>query len=168
MSYSIDARLKSQSDTLLQMFQMLGEHQVNLFEFFFRDTPLSDSPKTTIRELEENGYITQGDIFTRCYLTGDGWIKALELSGTIGSSEVNEKAGKLCAYLKRLIKGRNEDAYVDYRTLAAETGLSEGFVWNAIESRLLEVLFNQKGAWWERSDFKADIQVPLNFGLELI
>lgn len=70
----------------------------------------------------------------------------MELSGSIGSPELNENAGKLSAYLKRLVKGRHEDAYVDYRTVAAETGLTEGFVWNAIEIGLLEILFNQKGA----------------------
>jgi hypothetical protein len=45
---------------------------------------------------------------------------------------------------------------------------AEGFVWNAIEVNLLEILFNQKGALWEGSNRKADIRVPLNFGLELI
>lgn len=168
MSYSTETRLKSQSDALLQLLQMLGENPVYMFEFCFRDPPLSDTPKTTIRDLEEFGYITEGDMFTRCYLAGGEWLKALELSSAIGSPELNEKAGKLSAHLKGLVKGRREDAYEDYRTVAAETGLSEGFVWNAIESRLLETLFKQKGAWWERSDWKTEIQIPLNFGLDLI
>lgn len=168
MSQSSDTRLKARCDALMLMVQMLGERPIYSHEFFFRDPPLNHTPKTTIRELEDLDFITRGDIFTRCRLTGRGWIKAIELSGSIGSTELTEKAGKLSAYLKGLVKGRHEDAYVDYRTVAAETGLSKGFVWNAIEIRLLEVLFSQKCAWWEQTDWKTDIQVPLDFGLDLI
>jgi hypothetical protein len=67
--------------------------------------------------------------------------------------------------LKRAMKeGRKlSHAYPD--AVSKEAGISEDFVYNVIESGLIEHLFRRTGATWESSQYKGKlIRIPTTFG----
>ena len=71
--------------------------------------------------------------------------------------------------LKKRVKAREESAFVGIVVLAKETGLPENFIFNAIESQLLEERFNMIGASWfgPGGDRTGVIGIPVVFGLPL-
>lgn len=58
--------------------------------FSNRVTPGSRASWTTWEELEEDGCLWD------YRLTSRGWLKALEVAGTLGSPEMKEQLGKVC------------------------------------------------------------------------
>jgi hypothetical protein len=76
-----------------------------------------------------------------------------------------EKAGRLSAALKRYVKGRREDGGTTRQGLATDSGLDEAFVYDAIDSHLLQELFGTVDASWAPEDqMKNYIDIPLDFG----
>lgn len=65
--------------------------------------------------------------------------------------------------LKDSLQGRNENAYVSTESIASDSGTSDGFVFNIVESRFIENVFRRKGAEWE-DPRKTTILVPIDFG----
>jgi hypothetical protein len=127
--------------------------------------PFSAILPTTWRELERRGCVT-GWGFNRYDLTAEGWLEGLRATGQLGGQDIKQKAGKLAAALKSRVEGRKQDEWVRLQELASETGLPEGWIFNAIDSRLLMELFGIHDASWDPNDrMKNSILVPLDFGL---
>jgi hypothetical protein len=79
------------------------------------------------------------------------------------------KAGRLSEALKARVKNGREWGYATRTELAVETGLSEFFIYDAIDSRLLREMFNRTDATWSPDDqMKNSIDIPPRFGLPLL
>jgi hypothetical protein len=89
---------------------------------------------TTWDDLVEKGLVKRGT-FDRYWLTGDGWIEGLKVTGLFDDLNFRKKAGQLSEALKTRVKktGRREGAYADRTELASETGLPEFFIYNAVD-----------------------------------
>jgi len=167
MSESEQSRLNNMSLALRLMMQDLGEP----YEWQEHDakTPKFEAVmRTTWDELSERGLVKPRS-FDRYWLTGAGWIAGLKLTGAFDDPEFRRKAGRLQAALKARIKPDNREHWGDAsRTeLARETGLSEFFVYDAIDSHLLSKLSGIIDAGWSvGDDMKNWIDIPPRFGLK--
>jgi hypothetical protein len=97
-------------------------------------------------------------------MAGYGWRQALKATGEIETPEFNEKLGRLSAALKAKVKGRRQEALTNAQALAAETGLSEGWIYNVVESRIWTYHLNRVGPEMDAS--KKCIWVPIDFDME--
>ncbi len=146
----------------------LGDRPI--FATFF--DPRSDSFKgilaTTWKELCDQRWLEERELYGYAHyrLTGTGWMEALWRTGAGEKPELRESSGKLARALKAHVEGRHEDVIVELSRLADESGLSPAWVFNAIESNLLEILHRNRGAQWE--DRGTLVRIPLNFGIDLI
>jgi transcriptional regulator with XRE-family HTH domain len=99
-------------------------------------------------------------------LTGEGWLKAMGLAGRL-DDEFDGKISKLCAFLKQKVKGRLEKGLVELSEIARSTGLSKGWVFNAIDSRVLARRYNMIEAYWLPGDqMKNYVEIPPDFGMK--
>jgi hypothetical protein len=122
---------------------------------------------TTLAELEDAGYITLIAFLSDpnpYRLTIRGWVEAQRVSGRLESDEFDERRGRLCAALKRAVKGRDHEAILDYAELAQAAGLPEGWVWNILEGRVLHRL-DPLGRYDVRFE-NGHVFVPPTFGQE--
>jgi hypothetical protein len=71
---------------------------------------------------------------------------------------------RLAAALKQIVKGRQSDCFENPETVANASGLSVGWVSNAIESNILDYKFKMRGATWDEGG-RSMIVIPINFGL---
>jgi hypothetical protein len=128
----------------------------------------ADVHRTTWDELVERGLV-KASTFDRYSLTGDGWIAGLKVIGQFDDPNFREKAGKLCRALKARVKDGREWGCADRTELASETGLSEFFIYDAIDSHLLREMSNRTDATWSPDDqMKNSIDIPPRFGLPLL
>jgi hypothetical protein len=93
-------------------------------------------------------------------------MEGLWRTGAGDQPELRESSGKLASTLKGFVKGRHEDTVVELSRLANESGLSSTWIFNAIESNLIELLHRKRGAQWE--DRGMLVRIPVNFGMALI
>ena len=102
-------------------------------------------------------------------VTPYGWIKALQAAGRLSDPKVREKLARLCAAIKRRCEeGGRHRVGVTVHALSEETGFSEGWISNAIESHLIRTCFHQVDCEWEPGDYnKNNVIIPARFGLKL-
>jgi hypothetical protein len=150
------------------MLESLPANRPYEWELLDGDTaPFSPVFPTTWKALSRKGLVKEFS-FNRYRFTPAGWIEALKVTGRFASRDLKEKAGKLSAALKKRVKGRREDCLVSRTELANETGLSESFVYDAIDCHLLRHLFGSIDAYWAPGDQMNNyIEVPIDFGHEL-
>jgi hypothetical protein len=124
--------------------------------------------QTTWRELLDDGLID--DTFSaighpRFRLTPAGWLRAMLLSDTVDTLECRDRCTRLARALKEVVKGRDShfDEFTSDREIAAVTGLPIGWVFNAVDSRLLGVVFPKDR--WDASIDGRTIRVSPTFGL---
>jgi len=128
--------------------------------------PFSAVFPTTWKALSRGGFVKDLN-FNHYRFMPEGWIEALKVTGLFTGQDLQEKAGKLSAALKKRVKGRLEDGLVSRAELANETGLPESFIYNAIDSHLLLQLFGHIDAHWATGDqMKNYIEIPIDFGHE--
>jgi hypothetical protein len=82
------------------------------------------------------------------------------------SPEILEKLGRLMATLKDRVKNRQQEGHELIANVAREAQVSEGFVYNIIESSYIELVLGRKGASWAHGDDGHMIRIPVNFGTE--
>ncbi len=130
--------------------------------------PLSEINPTTWTELRDKGYVAPlFSTTSRSYgLTGRGYLKALRVAGITERGDFKSQLGVLAATLKKYVKGRQQAAFVNIDSVQQESGLSSGFIFNCIDSNLLEVCFNKKGAQWANGFRGTVIVVQPTFGQE--
>ena len=119
---------------------------------------------TTWDELLRNGWIERLDAVGKYRFTGTGWLGALRLTGQLLVPDFETKIGKALSALKACVKGRGSAALVPLNQIAQDAGLSEGFVFNIIESKLVEEHHGRTGAKWQ--DRGRLIFVPRDFNIE--
>jgi hypothetical protein len=93
-----------------------------------------------------------------------GYREALTLSGRDRDQQFRQDLGKLCEVLKKRVKGRDCGGVTMRLDLVQQSGLSEGFVCNALGADLIRHVLNRHGAEWDGDNL---IRVPLDFGIPL-
>lgn len=93
-------------------------------------------------------------------------MEAIVAAGIFSSAPLGKELGRLAAYFKTMVKGRKTSAQVDLKTVSSSVGVSEGWVFNVIESSLLEARFRRRGVHWHEQHRGRVIVVPITFGLE--
>ena len=163
MSISPHRRLENCKLALSLMLEHLGDSFIGVTHFAIASPVFNKILPTTWRELQDRGLIKDESTLTsRGYaLTGAAWRVALESNW---DQSTQENLSRLAASLKQIVKGRQSDAFANPGEIASISGLPEGWVSNAVESRLLDYRFNMKGVKWYQGA-RSLIVIPLNFGL---
>jgi hypothetical protein len=166
VTLSRDARIENFSLALKLMTREVGDHQI--WQVFIE----ADKPEyqailpTTWKELVDRSMVKDRG-WNTYQITGSGWLAGVQLLDLPNTPDFQRKMSRLAATLKKQIKGRQEEALMDVWALANESGLTEEFIWNAIESRLLDTCFNLKGAAFDPYDQNRNyVIIPIDFGME--
>jgi hypothetical protein len=122
---------------------------------------------TTWREMLNRGWLEDMSTFqtTKYRFTSYGWLAAVCFLDLPNKPEFRNRMGLLAATLKGFLNGRNEDVFTRAEDIHAKSGLEIGFIENAIDSDLLGVCFDVRGAEWVRETLLT-IRIPLDFGLK--
>jgi hypothetical protein len=166
VSLSKQDRENDKALALQLMLKGIGENRINMSFFDTARPPLNVIRKTSWVELQQEQYVAPLFGLSRYALTGAGWLRALRHTGKTKDPVFQRDVGKLFATLKKQVKGRERDGMVTLAAAAQESGLSESWIFNAIESNLLEYEFQKKGAKWCQGFEGTMIFVPVTFGLE--
>lgn len=171
MSNSVDTYLENLQSALRLMASKTERRMILTTACRPTDPDFAEIFPTTWTELEQKGLVVRGRLKgpMEYHLTGDGWVEGVQLTATWISKEFREKAGVLSSALKFHIKqdGRKEEyAFVTLTDICQESKLSMDFVYNVIESHLLQVMYNTHDAKW--ADTKNHILIPRNFGLPIL
>ena len=122
---------------------------------------------TTWKELLNRNLVSdQG--WKQYRFTGDGWLKGVELLNLTADPNFAAQMSNLSATLRGYVTPRPQhDVTVDIFTVGADSGLTDGFVYNAISTRLLDHAYARDGgAYFDPGDQnKHLIIVPYNYGL---
>lgn len=155
-------------DALRVILDIVGDKHLDGALFEFGDARFRNIITTTWEHIEAGGRLKQVGAWHS--LTPRGWIKALQAAGKLCDPKMKEKLGWLCAPIKR----RCEEGGVRHRNgvtiqkLSEETGFSEGWISNVIESHLIRICFRQEGCEWEPGDDNKNyVMIPARFGLKL-
>ena len=165
MSLSDESRLAAINALLTRMLNGLGERGFDEIRFEVNAETFRDIPHTTWLELEGMGYVKAAHAVGSPghQLTGGGWIAALKAAGTFEGQR--DRAVRLRTALKDVVKGRPlEGAVTDLHELTAKTGLPMDWIWNALQSRLVQLMWP-----WDHLDIRLEhggrvIRVPGRFG----
>ena len=98
-------------------------------------------------------------------LTRWGWLEALRITGELESPVFQERCSTLVAFLKSLVKGRDDEAFLEWTEIAAGAGLPQDWVWSAVHADLLDTIWPGRGYGVRVSG--RYVRVPLTFGLTL-
>jgi len=145
--------------------ECLGDRALDSI-FTVNEDPFVQVPNTTWRELEACGFTENRTGLggpPQCRLTGLGWYEAVLVTRRVDSPQFKTQLCRLTAAMKDQVKGRHQDAYMDSHELASVAGVSEDFIFNAIESRLIDKHYKVHGAEWEHRG--QSIRIPLEFGV---
>jgi hypothetical protein len=165
MTLSREERDANVKLALQLMLDKMGDEWANAVYFDRHDSVFENILDTTWKELKDSHYVDDAIGFQRSYrLTSFGWVAALKCSGLLGSRELSECVGRLAAALKRFVEGRHQGKYVSVEEVAVMSGLPEGFVANAIDSSLIEVVLTRQGASWVYRNRGLLINVPITVG----
>lgn len=164
MSLSAQQRSEECKRTLCSILAVL--HDAAIDETFIdpNDADFATVHTTTWDELLGNEWIERLDAVGRYRLTGTGWLGALRLTGQLLERDFETKIGSALSAMKAHVKGRGSAALVTLKVIAQDAGLSEGFVFNIIESKLVEEHHGRTGAKWQ--DKGRVILVPRDFNIE--
>lgn len=166
MTVSRDERLGNLAKALKLMTQEVGENAMRCVFIEANKPEYQDILPTTWKELVDRCMVRDYGWGTY-QLTGCGWLEGVLLLGLPETSEFRQKMSRLASTLKDRVKGRQQEALVDVWAVATESGVSEDFVWNAIESQLLDNCFKIKGAAFDPCDQNRNyVIIPIDFGMQ--
>ena len=153
---------------LALMLNILGDQPIAGMFFRIDESPLSFIKGTTWIELRERGYVAPlfSSTSSSYALTGRGFLKALEVTGIVDDEAFQRNLGQLSRVLKSNVKGRGQPALVSVGTVVAESELSQAFVYNCIEGKVLDRVFKRRGADWASSFNGVIIIAQSTFGQE--
>lgn len=164
MSLSAQERSEECKKTLCSILVSLYDAAIDETFIDPNDAEFATVHPTTWDELRRNEWIEWLDAVGRYRLTGTGWLGALRLTGKLLERDFETKIGHALSAMKAHVKGRGSTAVVTLKRVAQDAGLSEGFVFNIVESKLVEKHYERTGATWQ--DKGRLILVPRDFNIE--
>lgn len=167
MTLSKDQRIEDMARALVLMLERIGDRAIDAEEASVTEPPFDVVNQTTWIELRTRGWIRRFEVMGReaYFLTGSGWIRALEITGAVSDSGFDKNIGQLMAALKGLIEGRQAEASEHTDIVAQLARLSTDWIFNVIESNIIEQRYGRKGAHWDGHYPRGKaIRVPIDFG----
>ena len=169
MSHSESDRLQNRNQTLLRMFEAVGDdHGFDEVSVAATDDGFTETFPTTWVELAADGLID--DKFSvfgqdRFTFTPYGWLSSFQLSGGPHDAETIKRGQTLVQALKESIDGRQEGhGRVDPDVLSAKTRLPSGWVFNVVKTNALALVFPGR-RWDAEIDETGYVFVKTTFGL---
>ncbi|MBI1955635.1 MAG: hypothetical protein HYS38_04510 [Acidobacteria bacterium] len=132
------------------MLRVLGDDAVGETVFNPEDREFENIIQTTWTDLCDEKWVEKAEAPGHYRLTGLGWLQALRITGQIREEEFRERLSRTFASMKSYVKGRKGPAVVKRGELAKKAGVPEGWLFNVIESRLIEEVHGRKGPHWDR------------------
>lgn len=168
MTESAERRMHDMETLLRFMVKTVADESVNTTRFAVRDPEFAGLLPTTWTELEAASLIAPMHSFGNpAYrLTPYGWLEALRLTGELQENSATwVRAQQLVRSFKDLVKGRSHyhDALADPREFGP--ALPTGWVWNAVESGLLQELFGAGMNAHPDPRSRFTIRIPPTFGM---
>ncbi|MBI4479351.1 MAG: hypothetical protein HY651_04955 [Acidobacteria bacterium] len=160
-------RENNREEALRLMLERLGDRAI------YKDEDLNDDPAfsgiypTTWQDLTDRQLVSARPGISWCYyqLAGDGWLEALRLSGSLDTPEFQDHFGRLNATLKGFIS-RHQEGFRQVHVVADKAGVSEGWLYNILKSRIWEQRQHRCGAYLDESETVAII--PIRFNMPLL
>ena len=131
---------------------------------------------TTWEALVDAGHLYQTDIW-HYQLTAKGWIEILRITGRLCSEEMKRNLGNLCGIFKKCLEEANQrlgqpnrthEEKIDISVVVSQSGFPEPWIYNVIDSYLIELCLKQIGIFWAEDDENKNyIIIPIDFGLPL-
>lgn len=172
MSVSDSTRISDKRLALAIMLHHVGDHDVSTVSFSAADEEVKSVLPTTWRELLDDHLIDDKHSaigMARFRLTPAGWLRALASDASIIDSDVfRDRCRQLVKALKAVVKGRDQhyDQFASIQEIASLTGIPEGWINNAIRSRLLGVVFPRDR--WDVQEDKGMLRISPTFGLNAL
>lgn len=172
MTISVQQRQENLDLALRKMMESVGEKWFGGVLFDVLDPEFKDIMPTTWASLERQWWVNEtcstmgGHI--RYRLTGTGWIEGLRLTGALHSVDLRDRIIHLRARLKDQVKGRSGDADVFLPEFCTANGIPKEWLWNVVESKLLEHFFANDIVdigWWSHNTRLQILRVPVDFGM---
>ncbi|MFC6647270.1 hypothetical protein ACFQBQ_17170 [Granulicella cerasi] len=163
MSLSTETRRKDALALLSLLYVKLGDSPIDCTAFDCADVAYAAIQKTSWEELVSEGLLAKRGN-SLYFFTAKGWSEALFRCGNPSGPELNERLGKLSKVLKDSVKGRGDSVLVRLDQVTIDSGLSPGWVFNAIDARLI-CIFGRNDAGWVEGARGRLIEVPRDFGL---
>ena len=162
MTLSVHYRCANLKMALISFLDALGDRPLRSLDISPLNYPCV--LPTTWTELTNQGLLQDSNIQDAMYgLTNTGYVEALRVSGRSDEPQFQEKIGKLCKVLKDSLKDRTDFALIPLPEIVAKSGLSEGFVENAVDADLIRHMLGRAGAHWDGQS--TVVRVPHDFGL---
>jgi len=168
MTISRQQQTDNVGDALRLILDIVGERHLDDAEFELSDARFRGIIPTAWERLDAECCLKQMGMWHR--LTPGGWVKALQAAGKLCDPEMKEKLGRLCAPIKRRCQegGVRHRSGLTIQELSEETGLSEGWISNVIESHLIRICLQQEDCGWEPDDENKNyVMIPASFGRKL-
>lgn len=167
MTLSNQAREAFVETALRRMREELGDQWIGAIRFEVAGDHFSDLPQTTWLDIRERSWArpshdSGGHAFK---FTGEGLIAAMKCTGELESAEHKARCVRLRSSCADLNKGRDlQGTLTDNYELSGKSGLSENWIYNAIDARFM-------AHEWPKHymDVEArgrDIRIPGNFGTQ--
>jgi hypothetical protein len=168
MSISIQDRLENIDFALKLLLEKIGSCPLGGFHILASAPEYDKILPTTWPELVKKHYLNQVQGFPgRFVFSGYGFRTAMERCGMQDVPDIQQMLGRLSQHLKGSIS-RTQGSGVLVQSIVNATGLSQGFIINAIEAKLIEYWQKRYGADWLPGAVYSVIVVPANFGLPCI
>ena len=151
MTHSNEKRQQNCKDALERMLRVLGDDAVGETVFNPKDKEFENIIPTTWTDLCDEKWVEKAEAPGHYRLTGLGWLQALKITGRFSEDEFGGRLSRTFASMKSYVKGRGGPALVRLRELAKKAGVPEGWLFNVIESRLIEEFHGRKGPHWDKS-----------------
>jgi len=167
MSLAREGRPTDEAAALQLMLQNLGDRRISDCLFDVAQAPLNVVPQAIWLDLQENSYVEHSRDSRHYILTGRGWLRALQESRATQDKTFRRTVSNLIEAIKKHFKGGHVGRMVSPQTLAQESGIPENWIYNAVESNLIEGEFQKRGIVWANGFEGKLIHVPAAFGSEL-
>ncbi len=163
-----DSDRRTDAEKLLgALLEALGEDAIDT-RLFDPNSPEFDSfLRTSWSELETSEFVASASVPPSFFyrLTPSGWVEALLRRGFLDDEGVKSRLAGLAATLKGKVKGRTASAVVDLDSLARESGIPAGWIFNAVDSRLINRAHRRRDASWFEGARGRLVVVPADFGM---
>src|SRR5579872_922397 len=139
MTISKRTRVRDMGNAFHLIVDELQSRRVSDAVFSPDAEPFSKCTNTTWQSMSRGGWLTETQSSGRPHymLTPSGFREGLRRVPIPEGRSLNEGLGRLQAAAKIHVEGRNQEAVVNFEELQKDCGLSEEFVFNAIQCDLV-------------------------------
>lgn len=167
MTLSDRARTKNALLAMTLLLEELEDEAIDQRLFASDNTKFAEIAPTTWKELISAELISPVTVGVSTYyrFTPEGWFEALARTDRLGCEEVRERMARLNATLKSFVDERHADVPVAFDRVVNESNVPAGWVFNAIDCRLVNRATRRRDATWLEGGRGRVVIVPLDFGL---